>query len=137
MTDTNKKPAAKKVTTPEASASTVPKPSASIAPKTVVAAKAAPKTAAKIAPKASASPAPKASVAADPKASASVAPKKRAPVQRDSAKEKSPRVSNEQRYWMVAEAAYFRAESHGFKSDPVRDWIEAENDIAALLSGGK
>lgn len=46
-------------------------------------------------------------------------------------------VSAEQRYRMVAEAAYFRAESNQFMSDPVRDWIEAENDIAALLSGKK
>lgn len=46
-------------------------------------------------------------------------------------------VSDEQRYRMVAEAAYYRAESNQFKSDPVRDWIEAESDIAALLSGSK
>lgn len=46
-------------------------------------------------------------------------------------------VTDEQRYRMVAEAAYYRAESNQFKSDPVRDWIEAEGDIAALLSGRK
>ncbi len=46
------------------------------------------------------------------------------------------RVSDEQRYRMVAEAAYYRAESNQFKSDPVRDWIEAESDITILLSGG-
>ena len=44
-------------------------------------------------------------------------------------------VSDEQRYRMVAEAAYYRAESNQFKSDPLRDWIEAEKDINALLSG--
>ena len=44
-------------------------------------------------------------------------------------------VSDEQRYRMVAEAAYYRAESNQFKSDPLRDWIEAEKDITALLSG--
>jgi hypothetical protein len=43
-------------------------------------------------------------------------------------------ITGEQRYRMVAEAAYYRAESHQFMSDPLRDWIEAENDIAALLS---
>jgi hypothetical protein len=42
-------------------------------------------------------------------------------------------VSDEQRYRMIAEAAYYRAESCHFKSDPVRDWIEAERDIALLL----
>ena len=46
-------------------------------------------------------------------------------------------VSDEQRYRMVAEAAYYHAESNQFKSDPVRDWIAAESDIAALLSGSK
>ena len=43
------------------------------------------------------------------------------------------RVSDEQRYRMIAEAAYYRAESRHFKSDPLRDWIEAEQDIANLL----
>lgn len=45
-------------------------------------------------------------------------------------------ISDEQRYRMIAEAAYYRAESCQFKSDPLRDWIEAERDIAALLSEG-
>lgn len=49
---------------------------------------------------------------------------------------KAMQVSDEQRYRMVAEAAYYRAESNQFKSDPVRDWIEAESDITTLLSGG-
>lgn len=44
-------------------------------------------------------------------------------------------VTDEQRYRMIAEAAYYRAESNHFRSDPVRDWIEAEKDITALLSG--
>ena len=44
-------------------------------------------------------------------------------------------ISDEQRYKMIAEAAYYRAESSQFQSDPVRDWIEAEKDIAALLNG--
>jgi len=46
-------------------------------------------------------------------------------------------VTAEQRYRMVAEAAYYRAESNHFMSDPVRDWIEAEGDIAALLNDKK
>lgn len=48
---------------------------------------------------------------------------------------KGMKVSDEQRYRMVAEAAYYRAESNQFKSDPLRDWIEAEKDIAILLNG--
>ena len=50
---------------------------------------------------------------------------------------KAGTISDEQRYRMIAEAAYYRAESNHFKSDSVRDWIEAESDIAALLSGSK
>ena len=46
-------------------------------------------------------------------------------------------VSDEQRYRMVAEAAYYHAERNQFKSDHVRDWIDAEREISALLSGGK
>ena len=43
-------------------------------------------------------------------------------------------INEEQRYRMIAEAAYYRAESCHFKGDPLRDWIEAERDIAILLS---
>lgn len=43
-------------------------------------------------------------------------------------------ITPEQRYCMVAEAAYFHAERHGFLGDPVQDWIAAEAQIAALLS---
>ena len=61
----------------------------------------------------------------------------KAPTAPKSAEKKSPAktgiVSDEQRYRMIAEAAYYRAESCQFKSDPLRDWIEAERDIAVLL----
>jgi hypothetical protein len=50
---------------------------------------------------------------------------------------KAKALSAEQRYRMVAEAAYYNAERNGFKSDPVRDWIEAENQIAAMLDKKK
>ena len=50
---------------------------------------------------------------------------------------KSAVLSDEQRYRMVAEAAYYRAEKNQFKSDPLRDWIDAENDISKLLGGSK
>ena len=66
---------------------------------------------------------------------------KKAPAPRKPAAKKAPTavntVSDEQRYRMIAEAAYFRAESGQFKGDPVRDWIEAERDIAILLSDTK
>ena len=64
------------------------------------------------------------------------APKKKAAAKKPAAKAaKTTVLSDEQRYRMVAEAAYYRAEKNQFKSDPLRDWIEAEKDINALLSG--
>lgn len=66
---------------------------------------------------------------------------KKTPASRQPAANKAPVVkhvvSDEQRYRMIAEAAYFRAESRQFKSDPVRDWIEAERDIAILFGEDK
>lgn len=46
-------------------------------------------------------------------------------------------LTPEQRYMMVAEAAYYRAERQGFMGDPAQDWIAAEAEIAALLSRRK
>ena len=43
----------------------------------------------------------------------------------------------EQRYLMVAEAAYYRSERQGFTGDPVQNWVEAEAEIGALFSGKK
>jgi hypothetical protein len=54
-----------------------------------------------------------------------------------SAAGKKVAVTPEQHYCMVAEAAYFRAERNGFMSDPVRDWIEAEIEISAMLNAKK
>jgi len=70
--------------------------------------------------------APKKAVAAKP-----AAPKKPAAKRATAAKST---ITPEQRYCMVAEAAYFHAERHGFLGDPVQDWIAAEAEIAALLS---
>ena len=43
-------------------------------------------------------------------------------------------VSPEQRYLMIAEAAYYHAERRGFQEgDPVADWLEAEKEIDAML----
>ena len=98
-----------------------------------VVAKAAPK---KAAPVATGKPvAEKKPAAAKKPAPAKTATK--APVASKSAEKKvsakAGTISDEQRYRMIAEAAYYRAESCQFKSDPLRDWIEAERDIAVLL----
>lgn len=39
---------------------------------------------------------------------------------------------------MIAEAAYYKAESRGFAGgEAERDWLEAESEIDSLLLGGK
>lgn len=44
--------------------------------------------------------------------------------------EKKPPATPEQRYQMIAEAAYFRAEKYGFVGgDVAHDWLEAEAEI--------
>ena len=44
-------------------------------------------------------------------------------------------ASPEQRYEMIAQAAYFRAEKRGFQGgDPVADWLLAETQVDGLLS---
>lgn len=48
-----------------------------------------------------------------------------------------PVFTPEQRYLMIAEAAYYRSERQGFMGDPVQNWVEAEAEIEALFSGKK
>jgi hypothetical protein len=109
------------------SKTTTKKPAAKAAPAKAVAATAKPA-------------ATKAAVAKKPAAEKkAVAAKKPAAEKKPAAKAASKKmtVTAEQHYCMVAEAAYYRAERNGFMSDPVRDWIEAENEINAMLSGKK
>lgn len=42
-------------------------------------------------------------------------------------------MTPEQRYQMIAEAAYFRAQRQGFCGNPAQDWLEAEADIDRAL----
>lgn len=45
-------------------------------------------------------------------------------------------VTPEQRYRMICDAAYYRAERRGFiGGDPAQDWAEAELEIDQLLCG--
>ena len=71
----------------------------------------------------------KKTVATEPKKAA--APKKPAAPRAAVAK---ITITPEQRYCMIAEAAYFHAERRGFRGDPVRDWVAAEKEIEALLN---
>ncbi|MHB1291765.1 MAG: DUF2934 domain-containing protein [Sulfuricella sp.] len=74
---------------------------------------------------------PVAAKVAAPKKAVVAAPKKPAAKRATVAKST---VTPEQRYCMVAEAAYFHAERHGFLGNSLQDWIAAEAEIAALLS---
>ncbi len=121
--------------TPKKSAPKAVKPDAADAKTETkkVTAKTAPK---KTAPSSSSKPlAPP--VAAKKSAPKAAAPAAKAAAPSKAAVKKTPAkagsISDEQRYRMIAEAAYYRAESCQFKSDPLRDWIEAERDIAILL----
>jgi predicted lipid-binding transport protein (Tim44 family) len=106
------------------------------------AAPAAPKTAVAEAPPA-APAAKKAEPAPAPKAAPAPAAKKpeTAPAPAPVAKKKAaaaaakPAVSAEERYRMIQEAAYHRAEQRGFQGgDPHEDWVAAEAEIDALLA---
>jgi hypothetical protein len=47
------------------------------------------------------------------------------------------RVSAEERYHMIQEAAYFQAEKEGFNCDPWKCWLAAEAEIDARLAGSR
>ena len=45
-------------------------------------------------------------------------------------------MTPDQRKHMIEEAAYYRAESRGFRNgDPLQDWLEAEAAIERMMSG--
>lgn len=124
---TSKAPAGK--TTASKKSAVPPKPLAS-AKNTVTSKKAAPSKTASVkepvkAPAKKAAPAPR-KVKGNGEAAA---PKKAA---------KAPRtiggVTPEQRYRMICDAAYFRAERRGFVGgNAVQDWLDAESEIDELL----
>lgn len=75
-------------------------------------------------------PAAKAEKAAVPKAKAA------APAKKPSTAKAKKEVTPEQRYNMICEAAYYRAERRGFSPDNViQDWLDAEAEINKLLKG--
>ena len=59
-------------------------------------------------------------------------------VEPDFVAESTPPISAKERYQMIAEAAYFRAEKRGFTGGSIEeDWIEAEAEIDKLLQAGE
>lgn len=61
------------------------------------------------------------------------APKKKAVVAKPVVKTVSP----EERFKMIEQAAYFRAEKHGFQVDPHANWVAAEKEVDTILAKGK
>jgi DUF2934 family protein len=50
-------------------------------------------------------------------------------------KQRNKAITPEERYRMVAEGAYFRAQQRGFVGgDPLQDWLDAEAEVAVLLA---
>lgn len=106
-TETSKKPAAKKTASGTTTSATAKKTSATAATKTST------------------------TKAAKPAEAKAAAPKK-APAARKSTKKTS--VTPEQRYHMIATAAYYLAERRGFTTGyEMQDWIAAEADIDSML----
>jgi len=73
-------------------------------------------------------------VTAKPVTAKAAAPKKSAASGKRAAGATKTTFTKKERFRMVAEAAYFRAERQGFMGDPVQDWIEAENEISMMLN---
>jgi len=80
--------------------------------------------------------------AAEAKPAAKKAPAKKAPAKKTAARKTKTRqkstevkVSPEDFYKMVQEAAYFQAEKDGFSKDPSEYWLEAENEVEMRLGG--
>jgi hypothetical protein len=69
-------------------------------------------------------------VAAAPKK----APPPPAPVTAALKKKPAMTVSPEERFKMIEQAAYFRAEKHGFQVDAHANWLAAEAEVDAILA---
>ncbi len=93
------------------------------------------KEVAKPAPVKAKAPAPKAKAPA--KAIEAVKPAAAASASKVVAKpavKSSKLISAQERYHMIDEAAYYRAEKSGFQVDPHANWVAAEKEIDELLS---
>lgn len=89
----------------------------------------------KPAPKTKAAPAPKAVEAPKPKASPAPAPAAVTATKSNPASSVAQKtISAQDRYHMIDEAAYYRAEKNGFQVDPHANWIAAEKEIDELLA---
>jgi len=76
---------------------------------------------------------------AAPKASAKNAPARKNAAPKASAKKKGPakKISPEERFQLIQEAAYYRAEKMGFDCDRSECWLVAEAEVDARLTGAR
>ncbi|HMO05809.1 MAG TPA: DUF2934 domain-containing protein [Kiritimatiellia bacterium] len=89
--------------------------------------KAAPKAKAPVKPVEAPKPAP---AAAKPASATKPVPAAKAAPAKAAAKT----ISAQERYHMIDEAAYYRAEKSGFQVDPHANWVAAEKEIDELLA---
>lgn len=73
--------------------------------------------------------------AATKKNAAPKTPKKPVAAAKASSNKKTSDINPEERYRMIAVAAYYRAEKRGFiGGDPSQDWVEAEAEVNQLIN---
>ena len=74
-----------------------------------------------------------------PKATAKKAAGRKKSAPKRASKKAAPKgpISLKERYRMIQEAAYFRAEKEGFDCDPWKCWLVAEAEIDARLAGAR
>ena len=87
----------------------------------------------KSAAKTAAAKTPKATKTATPKASASSTSTRTKSASGTKSRLQGSGISSEQRNRMIETAAYYIAERNGFCSNPVDDWLTAENQINQQL----
>jgi hypothetical protein len=76
-----------------------------------------------------------AGIAATKKNAAPKTPKKPVAAAKTSNNKKPSNINPEERYRMIAVAAYYRAEKRGFiGGDPSQDWVEAEAEVNQLIN---
>lgn len=120
MTESTEKPTKKKAATKKASSTKAP--AKKTASNKAAVKKAAPK---KAAPK----------TAATKKAAPKKAPAKKATAKKTATKSAPQRITHEERWRMVAEAAYLRAEKRHFATGgETDDWLAAEAEVDARLA---
>lgn len=68
------------------------------------------------------------------KATKTAAPVAAAAPAKAAVKASAKTISAQERYHMIDEAAYYRAEKNGFQVDPHANWIAAEKEIDELMA---